>query len=1258
MPNDLIDQLPSEQWNALQHTLEAFEEAWRRGERPDFGDYLPRGVEPPRALLMELAHLDLELRLKAGEAARVDAYLGRHPQLAEDRRVVVELIAAEFEFRRRRESDLTPESYLTRFPAYRAELSQRFGLGAGPTRTLQSGGALEPGKQPTRGEMNPAVPWSPRAWSGSGPPLPAAGAEMPAVPGYEILEKLGEGGMGVVYKARQLGLKRLVALKMMRGAHASAAELTRFRAEAEAVARLQHPNIVQIYEVGERGGQPFLSLEFVEGTSLDKKLRGTPLAVEEAARDIETLARTMHTAHQRGIIHRDLKPANILLTGDGSPKITDFGLAKQLDQDKAQTQSGAIMGTPSYMAPEQAFARTEAIGPATDVYALGAILYEMLSGRPPFQAALWWDTLEQVCSQEPVPPSRLQPKVPRDLETICLKCLQKEPVKRYASAEALADDLRRFLTREPILARPVSLWERTVKWTRRKPAVAALVGASLLAACALVAFSVLFAIYQAQQTDYQSQRFIYQAQEADYQAQQADIYKQQLQRVKEQEEVRERIGQTLLRAQQHEAAANWNAANTELEKAQEALDALRDVRADELRADVRRRLGVVRQRLQEQEQGQQARKRLQDFKAPYDDALFYYTLFTGLDVSDSRIKTRSAARTALAIYGLAGEAEPAEPILATLDRDRLILTADEHTRLAEGCYELLLIWAETEAALPGKAELDALDRQRAAKALTVLARAAQLGQVHKLETRTYHLRKGRYTARSKGEPVDPAALERTAPARPTGALDWFLEGLERYRTGQHELASQACAEVLRRQENHFWARYVQGLCHLRLGRWLDGKAQLTFCITRRPAFVWPRLLRGFAASELGFKYTDERLAADEFKVAEEDFDLALKQDQDPVVQYVGLANRGVLNIRRQHWPEAVADLRQAVQANPSGFQAYVNLALALQGQAKWDEAQAVLGEAIRRAPNLAIGYESRARLHLLRKNWAGARADFEQAIRREPRDSKSERLIDNLVELGRLWHRERNYAAALASFDRALHLQPDFVLTQRFRAETLLALNRPDDAGQALDRYLAVTREPATEVYQARGLIHAGAGQLPAAIEMYTLALRKKPRDTVTRCYRGWSYLLTDAVPLALKDFETCLAEDATNTDALIGRGNARVRLRQLDDALEDAEAAVKQGGLTDRLLYNLARLYAQVVGQLEAETRSARPNAAQLAGQRLAFYKQKALDALGQTLEKLPEERRAVFWHSQVQTDPALTAIRRGSLYAELAARYGGKGS
>jgi serine/threonine-protein kinase len=311
-------------------------------------------------------------------------------------------------------------------------------------------------------------------------PLVPHATGVPQVPGYAVEAELGRGGMGVVYKARHLRLNRTVALKMLlAGAYAGPHDLARFLREAEAEAGLQHPHIVQVHDVGEYDGRPYFTMEFVEGGSLADRLRGTPQPARQAAALLATLARAVQVAHQGGIVHRDLKPANILLTTDGTPKISDFGLARRLQGEAGLTQSGVPVGTPSYMAPEQARGETHLIGAAVDIYALGAILYELLTGRPPFRAETAAETVLQVMSQEPAPPSRLNARVPRDLETICLKCLRKEPEKRYASAEALADDLTRFAEGRPIQARPLGRGARLWRWGRRNPSSAALVATAL-----------------------------------------------------------------------------------------------------------------------------------------------------------------------------------------------------------------------------------------------------------------------------------------------------------------------------------------------------------------------------------------------------------------------------------------------------------------------------------------------------------------------------------------------------------------------------------------------------------------------------------------------------------------------------------------------------------------------------------------------------------------------------------------------------------
>jgi WD40 repeat protein/tRNA A-37 threonylcarbamoyl transferase component Bud32 len=356
-------------------------------------------------------------------------------------------------------------------------------------RAAPSGGARRRDTPPP-GESDPDERFVRRlqaaAPSGERDNAPGPKPSLPDVPGYEVLEELGRGGMGVVYKARQPELDRLVALKLLHAARlAEPGDRARFRIEAAAAARLQHPDIVQVHDTGECGAGPYLAMELVAGGSLAEHTRGIPQPAREAAGLVARLARAIHYAHEHGVLHRDLKPQNVLWNAElRQPKIADFGLARWLDRDGTQTPSGAILGTPGYMAPELAGGKPAAAGPAADVYGLGAVLYDLLTGRPPFHGETALDTLVQVLHDDPIPPGRLRPGLPRDLETICLTCLRKEPDRRFASAAALADDLDRFLAGRPILARPVGVVERGWRWARRNSAVAGL-GVSL--ALALVA---------------------------------------------------------------------------------------------------------------------------------------------------------------------------------------------------------------------------------------------------------------------------------------------------------------------------------------------------------------------------------------------------------------------------------------------------------------------------------------------------------------------------------------------------------------------------------------------------------------------------------------------------------------------------------------------------------------------------------------------------------------------------------------------------
>jgi serine/threonine protein kinase len=446
----------------------------------------PAGPTPNTSLLA-----DQRSRWSRGERVPVEAFLKSDPGLRENTEVLLDLIYAEVVLRREAGEKPTPDEYVGRFPALADPIRTQFEVDE------MMGGSTQPASD----------------FDDPSPP--------PAPPGYEILQEIGRGGMGVVYKARQIALDRLVALKMIRsGEFAEPGERARFETEARAIARLSHPNVIQIYEVGTVNGRPFLALEYISGNSLADALRGPPFLPRPAATLLSRVARAIQHVHEVGVVHRDLKPANILLSSEATtkiaemtteqlvggkvekpvepsshsaaltPKITDFGLAKQLGSDGV-TRTGDFVGTPHFAAPEQVAGRD--VGPAVDVYALGAILYQMLTGRPPFTGATPLETLDQVRFSEPVPPSRLRPKLPHDLETICLTCLHKEPGRRYKTAAALADDLDRFLQGQTIRARPVRALEKAAKWCRRRPALASMIAfVILLATASLITVTALW----------------------------------------------------------------------------------------------------------------------------------------------------------------------------------------------------------------------------------------------------------------------------------------------------------------------------------------------------------------------------------------------------------------------------------------------------------------------------------------------------------------------------------------------------------------------------------------------------------------------------------------------------------------------------------------------------------------------------------------------------------------------------------------------
>ncbi len=898
------------------------------------------------------------------------------------------------------------------------------------------------------------------------PARPSAGSEpartetLPRIPGHELGAVLGRGGVGVVYRARHLTLERDVALKMLlAGEYASAAERTRFLREARAVASLRHAHIVQLFDVGELEGRPYFTMELVEGGSLAQALAGTPrpsgAACAPAAMLVATLADAVQAAHAGGIVHRDLKPSNVLLTREGAPKISDFGLARRLDDAGTLTASGLALGTPSYMAPEQVRGAAQAVGPAADVWALGAILYEMLTGRPPFRAESALATQLQVLSREPLAPTRLNPEVPRDLETIALTCLQKDPLRRYASAAALAEDLRRFQRGEPIAARATGRTERLLKWLRRRPAQATALAAGTLLALALLGAALGLTLQRA----------------ATARAVRADLDS----------------------LAQHLAGSEWAAARTALERAKARLGS-----GDT--PDRTGSTGSLHARVQVGERDLALVARLDAIRlqrAAVLDGRF--------DLRRNRARADADYETAFRAAGLGGPGddptEVAARIAGSAIRAALVAALDDwalcaaHAEAASREAWLLDVAARADgdhtpwrAELGPPAERTALERLAHAALAEDAAPARSAALAERLaaaggDARPLFLEAQRrrpddfWTNFALGEalraerPGEAVRYYQAALAlRPDAAvahnnLGWALaldgrsaEALASFETALARDPSFAHAHANHANALQDAGRRAEAIAAYRRALALDPGAAIVHANLAKALAEEGRLDEGLAAAEAAVALDPElptahvnlgflQMKAGRVDAAIESYRRALAlRDESPEVH----VNLALALMAKGRVDEAIAENRRALALAPQMAEAHSGLCTALRARGRLDEAIEHGSEAVRLAPAHAEARNNLAAALALTGRLDEALAHFQEAMRLAPEVVEIRTNLGNALGLaGRL-------EEAAEQFEAALRRQPDSAQANGALGQALLGCGRLREAQAALQRGLAL----------------------------------------------------------------------------------------------------------------------------------------------------------------------------------------------------------
>jgi serine/threonine-protein kinase len=981
-----------------------------------------------------------------------------------------------------------PREWLARYPGFVSELADFI---ADQEEVDRLGAPL---RQIIWGEAHPCT-------EGRGATATANDATQPsAAPrsfgDYEVLEDLARGGMGVVYRARQRCLNRLVALKVIRaGEWASAEEVRRFRNEAETVALLDHPHVVPVYEVGEQAGHLYFSMKLVEGGSLAQHLdryRDDPKA---AARLLATVARAVHHAHQRGVLHRDLKPSNVLLDEQCQPHVTDFGLARRVEADSSLTQSGAIVGTPSYLAPEQTTGQKGAMTTATDVYGLGAVLYALLTGRPPFQAENVLETLVQVREREPQPPRTANRRVDRDLETICLKCLAKEPQRRYASALALAEDLDRFLAGKPIQARPVGPWERGIKWARRRP-LAVAVGGLVLAVLLLGGAILVREAWQRAAVE----RAVETALEC------ADLLREQ-------------------------------------ERYQEALEIL-TVAEGQLEG---RQLGALRERIRLRKRDVDVLMRLEEARLHPSAGSKEGFDFAGAD----RVYSEAFTWYGLDVTAQDPE-EAARRVRASAVCTRLIAALDNwafmRDKLREGGGARLRVvadladddsWRRQMRGAAGRRDRAALERLAEEGALrqpptnlVLLAGALRVAKGGESAERLLRRAQAKHpedfwinftlaatlAAKARSDPAERARFLQTALAlRPHSPAAYINLGNALKDQGKFAEAEAKYRRAIELRPD-FAAAYANlGIALDDQGKPVEAEAAYRRAIELKPDYA-------VAYYNLGIGLQDQGKSAEAEAVYRKA--LQLKPDAPQVHTHLGVAlrsqrklteaeaahrkaielkpdyadahsNLGAVLSDQGKLPDAVAAYRKAIELQPNDATANYNLASTLQKQHKLAEAVVACQKAIAIRPRWALAFNKLGLIHQDQRKFPEAEAAFRKAIAHKADFAMA------YNNLGTVLIDQRKSEEAVAAFRKAVELDRHNRTPQRNLVNALKM--RGESAATVVEAFRKLTGSlpDDAEVHYNAGVDLQKEGKLEAAMASYRRAIALKPDYPEALCNLG-----------------------------------------------------------------------------------------------------------------------------------------------------------